>query len=106
MAKETKRQLHSIMRGYSKQRYETALKTVSHFPYWQWTCIDDSSCCEVCLKRHGKVFHYTDPIWKRLPPIHFGCRCRFRQRSELAMEQLGLVVSSGLDFMDEAGKPR
>lgn len=106
MKKLTQRQLDAEMRKYMKGRYEAYMEGVERWPYWQWVSIDDGRSCELCRKRGGKVFHYTDPIWKRLPPIHFGCRCRFRQRRERDLAELGLTVSSGADFMDENGAPR
>lgn len=93
------------MRSYMEHRYETALKQVDTRPFWQWVCIDDFGCCALCLKRHQRVFHYTDSIWQYLPPIHRGCRCRFRALTRENVEVRGLTVSRGDDFMDRQGKP-
>ncbi|WP_425273802.1 phage minor head protein [Paraburkholderia unamae] len=89
-----------------KRRAERALESIDTRPYWQWICIDDAETCALCRKRHQRVFHYTDKIWERLPPIHAGCRCRFRALTSDGMAAQGLSLSSGADFLTADGKPK
>jgi len=94
------------IRGHIKQRYATALEQVDERPYWQWLVGGECNFgCKRCSPRDERVFHYTDPIWQRLPPLHTRCGCRFRSLSQRQVDEMGLQVSTGADFMDAQGKP-
>ncbi|MGU7779915.1 minor capsid protein [Burkholderia sp. PU8-34] len=94
------------MNRYSEHLYANALSVADEWSYLQWICVGDNRACDVCRKRDGRVFHISDPIWRLLPPIHPGCRCHFRLRRQSDLDRLGLLVSSGHEFMDETGAPR
>lgn len=81
---------------YMKNRYKQFMDNVDDRPYWQWVAIVDSSTCLKCKTLAGKVFYYNDPIWqKSLPPIHEGCRCRFRALDKEDVKEKGLCISKG-----------
>lgn len=84
-------------RKHINERLQAFLENVDDRPYWQWVAVMDPSTCDVCKSLNGNVYHYADPIWKhRLPPIHKGCRCRFRALSKrnLAERNLAITTSS------------
>jgi uncharacterized protein with gpF-like domain len=64
-----------------------------------WVAVHDSRTCNKCMELDGKVFHYSDDIWKdHLPPIHKDCRCRFRAFTVEDMADRCLLVSNSADY--------
>ena len=79
--------------SYMKARFIEFMKNVEDRPFWQWVAVVDPSTCLRCYNLHKKVFMFNDPIWKKtLPPIHKGCRCRFRALSKNDMKKRKLTV--------------
>lgn len=88
-----------LHKKYNLQRLSSFMQNTQSRPYFMWIAVIDPSTCNKCLDLDGKVFHYTDPIWKEhLPPIHKGCRCRFRAFEKMDMGELNLAVSSSADY--------
>ena len=80
---------------YNNMRMKSFLANTSSRPYFQWVAVVDPSTCNRCLALDKRVFHFTDPIWVlHMPPIHKGCRCRFRAFEEADLLERGLKVSS------------
>jgi hypothetical protein len=91
---------HKEMKQYNRRRYKDFLDNAEDRPYWMWVAVIDPSTCDRCRALDGKVFRFDDPIWKKLlPPIHRGCRCRFRAFTEKNMQERGLKLSQGIEFL-------
>lgn len=64
-------------------------------PYLQFVCVLDNFTRPSHRLLHGKVFHISDPIWRKLaPPLDWGCRCRLRALSAEEVKSRGLKVES------------
>ncbi|GJQ47597.1 MAG: hypothetical protein DWB56_17165 [Candidatus Jettenia sp.] len=85
---------------YIQKLYKFFMENKDDRPYWQWIAIVDPSTCTQCKVLDGKVFYYNDPIWqKHLPPIHKGCRCRFRAYDHEDIKEKRLCVSKGEHYV-------
>ena len=87
----------NLATSYNAGRYQQQLASTERHPYWQYIAILDDNTRGSHRALHGKVFHYTDPIWQTMyPPNDWGCRCRVRALTADEVKQKGLKIESSV----------
>ncbi len=85
----------NVQSAYMAGRYKQQLENSDARPYWMYVAVLDANTRPSHSAMNGKVFHYTDPIWRsHYPPNGWNCRCRVRTLSERRLKSLGARVSS------------
>lgn len=88
----------NLQTAYMAGRYKAQMENSDQQPYWQYVAVMDAATRKSHASLNGKVFHYTDPIWRtHYPPNGWGCRCRVRALSKRALERKRLTVESSED---------
>jgi len=91
----------NLQTAYMSGRYKAQMENSDQRPYWMYVAVIDKKTRKSHESLNGKVFHYTDPIWKtHYPPNGWGCRCRVRALSERALSRKGLKAESSGDRLE------
>lgn len=91
----------NLATSYQAGRYQQQLASTETHPYWQYIAIVDGNTRPAHKALHGRVFHYTDPIWQTMyPPNDWGCRCRVRALTAAQVKQMGLKVESSVGKLE------
>ena len=85
----------NVQSAYMVGRYKQQLENSDARPYWMYVAVLDANTRPSHGAMNGKVFHYTDPVWRsHYPPNGWNCRCRVRALSERRLKSLGAHVIS------------
>lgn len=91
----------NLQTAYMAGRYRKQLATTRRRPYWMYVAVMDSHTRPSHAALNGRVFRYDDPIWQYLyPPNGWNCRCRVRTLTARQVEQMGLTVENGEDYIE------
>ena len=90
----------NLQDAYQAGRYTDFIRNARERPYWMYVAVMDSRTRPSHAAMHGRVFHYTDPIWNtHWPPCGWNCRCRVRALSQRQLDAMGLKVESSAGLL-------
>lgn len=87
--------------AYNASRYNNQLANKNDRPFLQYIQIERPTKRMNHSLLHLKVFAFDDPIWDFIyPPNGWGCGCYVRSLKQRDLDNSGLSVSDGSEFMD------
>ncbi len=67
--------------------------------YWKFVQVQRKTKRDAHSKFHNKVFHFKDPIWKKIyPPCGHNCKCRVIPLSLKEVKAQGLKIEEGTTY--------
>ncbi len=92
----------NLQTAYMAGRYKAMMSNAKDRPYWMYVAVMDTRTRPAHAAMHGRVFHYSSPIWRtHYPPNGFRCRCRVRALTADQIKSMGLTVESAEGRLDE-----
>jgi SPP1 gp7 family putative phage head morphogenesis protein len=86
--------------GYMAGHYETMLANAESRPYWRYRAVMDLATRPAHAALDGKIFHYTDPIWRIIFPQNgHRCRCSVDALTADEVRNQGLTILSSDEFV-------